>query len=332
VDLRNSLEIILLTYNRKEKLQKTFNQIFADNSPIKNLDITILDNKSTDGTSELIREYTKKFPNIKHIIHNRNIGGNANIARAFEIAQKEYFWILCDDDEYNWDNWSEVEHAIKEDYDAIVVANYADPKKDLGHFVAQLTFVPSTIYKTKNITDTVMANAEFNLSNMFAQLALPCHLINEEKPFYICNNWCVKMIPCGGEETYTRGMAGDIHPLMKNMYWPLGFTNSVQMIQDKKTRETILSQYRLYPANLFSNYWDIYDINRRCANATMRGLVDIYLGLNFKQKSFFILIGLIYLISALTIRLSYSEDKLRIIFCSLLKTDIKIRQAIKVKG
>ena len=185
----SDLEIILVTFNRKEHLQNTFDQIFADNSPIKDLDITILDNKSTDGTSELIEEYKTKFPNIKHIIHNRNIGGNANICRAFEVASKKYFWILCDDDEYNWDNWNEVEQAMNEDYDAIVVANYVEPEKNLSYLLKQMTFVPSTIHKTENLNDTVMSNAEFNLSNMFSQLALPCHLINNDKRIYVCKGW-----------------------------------------------------------------------------------------------------------------------------------------------
>ena len=76
------------------------------------MQITILDNASTDGTSDLIKEYFKKFPNIVHIRHNRNIGGNANIVRAFESATKEYLWILCDDDFYCWDYWNELEQAI----------------------------------------------------------------------------------------------------------------------------------------------------------------------------------------------------------------------------
>jgi glycosyltransferase involved in cell wall biosynthesis len=97
--LKDILEIFLITYNRKIYLQKTFNQIFANSSPIKNFDITILNNKSTDGTTELIEKYREKFNNIKHIIHNRNIGGNANIARAFELATKNmsgyYVTMIC---------------------------------------------------------------------------------------------------------------------------------------------------------------------------------------------------------------------------------------------
>ena len=115
--MENKLGIVLITYNRKNFLEETFNQIFADNSPIKNFDITVLNNNSTDGTSELINDYCKKFPNLKHVINKINIGGNANIAKAFaEYSNKDYIWVICDNDTYDWSAWQEVENAIKSDF------------------------------------------------------------------------------------------------------------------------------------------------------------------------------------------------------------------------
>ena len=111
--LKDKLEIILVTYNRKPYLEDTLNQLFCDESPIKDCNFTILDNCSTDGSSELIQEYSKKYNNIKHIRHNKNIGGNANITRAIEIATKKYFWVLCDDDKYDWTNWKEINTLTK---------------------------------------------------------------------------------------------------------------------------------------------------------------------------------------------------------------------------
>ena len=54
----DSLEIILVTYNRKKFLKRTLEYILYDvNSPIRHLDIIILDNNSNDGTFELIKNY-----------------------------------------------------------------------------------------------------------------------------------------------------------------------------------------------------------------------------------------------------------------------------------
>ena len=55
--MKEKLDIVIITYNRKDFLKKTFEQILAENSPIKDFDITILNNASDDGTSELVEEY-----------------------------------------------------------------------------------------------------------------------------------------------------------------------------------------------------------------------------------------------------------------------------------
>lgn len=328
--IQENLEIILVTYNRKEHLQNTFNQIFADDSPIKNLQITVLDNKSTDGTSELIKKYKEKFPNIKHVINNRNIGGNANIARAFETAKKKYFWILCDDDEYNWQNWDEVEQAIEKDYDAIVVANYCNPQKDVAQLVKQLTFVPAAIYKTQNINDTVMANAEFSLSNMFAQLAIVCHLINEKKKIYICKNWAVNMVPHGAEETYTRGLGENVHPIMQNMLWRVGFINSIQMIKDKKQRSFIIDNVSLN-SNWFCHWYHFFEGNRLYAHNSFKNFCDIFCGLNFRQKLVFLFIFVFHQFTSRIFYMGIDGEKISFKFFGCLKTHIRYRKA-KVAG
>ena len=82
----NKLELFLITYNRKDKCKKTLETILADNSPLKGLPLTVLDNASTDGSSEVIETFAKKFANVTHIRHPKNIGGNANITRSYEMA------------------------------------------------------------------------------------------------------------------------------------------------------------------------------------------------------------------------------------------------------
>jgi glycosyltransferase involved in cell wall biosynthesis len=234
------LEVFLITYNRKKNLEQTLKSIYAPISPIRNLHITILDNKSTDGSSELIDSYIKAFPNSKHVIHNRNIGGNGNIARCYELASKEYFWILCDDDEINFDHWDKVEaELIKDEADAIVVANYLSPSKNVAQLIAQLSFVPAAIYKTSNMTDTVMQNVEWQISTMFPQLALACKLINDNKKIEIMDDWCVKMVVHPKTSSYQRGMDSDKHPLQA-IPWALGFLESIQLIKDEKKRNSII--------------------------------------------------------------------------------------------
>jgi len=248
VSLEETLEIFLITYNRKKHLQKTFDQIFAENSPIKDLQITIIDNNSTDGTFELIQEYTSKFPNVRHIVNNRNIGGNANIAKAFENAKKEYFWIICDNDYYCWDDWAEVEKAIEENADAIMVSNFNWPEQDIAHAFIQATFVPGVIYKTSNITETVMENIEFNIANQFPHSALFASLINTHKKIVAVKNGIV-IIGENESNAFVRGNnVSELSYLRTKMSWYIGFANTLHLIKNSDIRDYIASHRVNSPA------------------------------------------------------------------------------------
>lgn len=295
MNLKQKLEIILITYNRKECLEKTLKQLLASKSPIKNLDITILDNKSTDGTTELIKNYLKKHSNIKHIIHNHNIGGNANIARALEIAKKEYVWILADDDKYDFTHWKDIKIALNKSPDALVVANYINPKKNTGRLVKQMTFVSGAIYKTANITDTVMMNAYYNISNMFPHLALVCHLLNEGKTIKIAKYPVVEMMYNQYNSSYTRGaLTGYPHPYMKEMFWQLGYLNSLKMIKDRKLHAAILND--MQPSNKPFRMIVLESLQKSIFS--IRTFVTFVSGLNFRNKiRYFITLPLVSVIA-----------------------------------
>jgi len=253
--IKEKLQIYLITYNRKKKLQETLDIILDCNSPIKDFCITILDNASTDGSSELIAEYCAKYCNLKHVRHNINIGGNANICRAFEMAascSKDYFWILCDNDKYDFSNWQEVENAIKNDVDIVCVADYIFPNNDAKNNKAyqmfQLTFVPAGIYKTKNIDANVLINMYDSILTMFPQLALVSAIVNSKGDIYVLS----KPIVFNGiffedklssyKLSYTRGMNNSSTLERKvNTTWIVGFRQALTLITDKKLRKDSLS-------------------------------------------------------------------------------------------
>ena len=240
--LKDKLEIILITYNRKPFLKRTLEQLFSEDSPIKSFKITILDNHSDDGTSELIEEYCENFPNIKHVIHSRNIGGNANIARAFEIAKSEYVWVICDDDYYNWQNWHYVEEGIQADHDAIVVANHnITNSSDIYEILYQSTFAPAVIYKTSMINTDVMRNMYDNIQNMFPHLAMSINVANSSRDFFVIPELVVINGFAVDEErkeradsSFTRGnIKSDLFPVSANMWWYVGYVNSLTLLHER---------------------------------------------------------------------------------------------------
>ncbi len=260
-NLSDKLDIFLITFNRAKRLDKTLEQLLSLNSPINDFVITILDNNSTDETALVVQKWQESHPNLKYFKNKYNINGNANIVKAFYKADKDYVWILADNDNYNWDSWSEVEDAINNNKDGIMVATYEHPKYDIAQKFIQTTFLPAVIYKRNNIDDTVMGNMEFNISNLFPHLALSSKLINENKDIYIVEKPIVEIgdnNDGNGEYLYTRGYNKfDIHPLQNSINWISGYANSLWMIKDDKIRNYIITHNRfcieLTSANLF--FW-----------------------------------------------------------------------------
>lgn len=103
-NLKDELEIMIPTFNRCKDLKNTLQQLLDEQSPVKSISITVLDNHSDDGTQSLMQDICKNYPNIRYIRHNRNIGAIANSCRSIELATKKYLWVIDDDSNYDWEN------------------------------------------------------------------------------------------------------------------------------------------------------------------------------------------------------------------------------------
>ena len=96
------VDVVIVTYNRLEKLKKTLQCYENQTQTFRNL--IVVNNHSTDGTSEYLKEWSKKeTPFGKHVITtNENLGG----AGGFYTGQKKAMtmqpdWVfIADDDAY----------------------------------------------------------------------------------------------------------------------------------------------------------------------------------------------------------------------------------------
>lgn len=248
----NWLEIFIVTYNRVNKLKHTFEQLLSNSSPVKDNKIIVLDNNSTDGTSELIQEYTQKYPNIKHIKHNRNIGANANIARAYELASQKYIWILGDDDDYDFSDWKEVEDAVNNNQEIIMVSKYAlhSQNPTISNRLGQATFMSSIILSTKLLDDTAMRNIYDNIYTMYVQLVPVIMALNEQKNIYVIQG---KAIVTNGDDynannpnwyhspIYHRGAdTNKLYYRTATMAQAVGLANILELLNDNKIKEQCL--------------------------------------------------------------------------------------------
>ena len=178
--LEDIFEIIIPTFNRKLYLKNTLEALLDEKSPVKNVQITLLDNASFDGTSDMIDEYAAVHANIKHIINERNAGGDVNICKAYGMAKKEYAWVLCDDDSYSWETWHEALKLMSEKIPVIYagpVCGNEPPEYDL--YINEMSFVPYIIFRSEIITDDLLTSMYKSTYTMMQQMRIPIKCANE---------------------------------------------------------------------------------------------------------------------------------------------------------
>jgi len=246
MNISEKLQIILITYNRQKHVEKTFEQLLCENSPVRYYDLLVLDNNSTDNTANFVNKVQKKYPNIKYQKNKYNVGIAGNIAKAMELASKEYVWIICDDDIYDWSSWAEVEQAINNNEKLICVARYAindDEKTDVACQLMQMSFVPATIFHTSLFDNNTIRNSWDNIFTLFPHLVPIVYYINNCNKIYVveneivANGMNVETTDC----SYVRG--NNISVLCqrtKTMTWIVGYANICSMIKDVKLRHSAM--------------------------------------------------------------------------------------------
>lgn len=271
---KDKLQIILITFNREKFLSETLARLFCDTSPVKDFDITILDNHSTDGTSLLVKHYQSSHHNLQYICHNRNIGGNANIARAFEIARREYLWVMCDDDEYDWSAWDEIENAIEENHKVICIADFNipnDKRKDTSYLIHQMTFLPSIIINTSLLTAEALRNIYDTAVFMFPHLVPIIMHINQGGEIFLSNRPIVHFGTHQADSSFIRGYSASmLFNRARTMSMIIGFVNLTSNLNNPKIAR------QCFNVILFGNH--------KFRVGTFRFLSDIFLHLNGREN------------------------------------------------
>ncbi|MSM38220.1 MAG: glycosyltransferase [Geobacter sp.] len=88
--------VIVVTWNKKSFVTALVGQLQGVNYP--NYDIVVVDNASSDGTSE---EIARLYPGVRMIRNSENLGGtggfNTGLVHALQTGVYQYVWLLDDD-------------------------------------------------------------------------------------------------------------------------------------------------------------------------------------------------------------------------------------------
>ena len=248
MSVKDRLQLILITYNRANHVKNTLTQLMSENSKVKDFDLLVIDNNSTDNTAEIVSEFVQNHANITYIKNKYNIGLAGNIAKAIISANKEYVWILGDDDKYDFSNWAEVEQAINNNEKLICIARYVlpdEPKNNAAYQLFQLTFITGGIYHISLFNDTTVKNVVDNIYTLFPHVPPIVQYINEGGKIYVVD----KAISSNGWEpgsetdvSYIRGVknSSELYDRTIQMNWILGYSNIVSLLKDKNLQKECL--------------------------------------------------------------------------------------------
>src|SRR3954451_5566338 len=92
-----SVSIVLATYNRREWLRLAMDSVLDQTYP--NTELLVMDDGSTDGTPELLEEYSRRHPPERfRASRHENMGQARTLNRGYEMARGEILGYLSDDD------------------------------------------------------------------------------------------------------------------------------------------------------------------------------------------------------------------------------------------
>lgn len=242
MNLSEELEIIIPTFNRSKTLIKTLTTIL--NSPVRNCQITVVDNNSNDDTETCIKELLSQYENLIYIKNKYNLGLAGNICKALTIPEKKYFWIVFDDTGLDFSNWKYVEEGLKQDYDCILTTNYYNVKnqdnyKEKAAIYLMLIYCFAGIYKTELITDEVVLYALTDIYTVHPQMALISTIFNNENNKIFIPQKTITFPQMNPEQkdgkkySFNRHEGKFYHFRISHGDFIPGFINAIQSIKDK---------------------------------------------------------------------------------------------------
>jgi GT2 family glycosyltransferase len=88
---------VILTYNRLHHLISCLDSVYAQDYPPEYVEVIIVDDASTDGTSDFIESFRTSHANVSYVRHTENKGVAATRNTGILHARNEFICILADD-------------------------------------------------------------------------------------------------------------------------------------------------------------------------------------------------------------------------------------------
>ena len=105
-----AVTIVIATYNGALFLSQQMESVIAQTYP--NIEIIAVDDCSTDATVEILESFQVKYPHIKIIRNQQNLGYIKNFEKGCKLASGEYIALCDQDDVWHPDKIKKMQAAI----------------------------------------------------------------------------------------------------------------------------------------------------------------------------------------------------------------------------
>jgi len=171
------LSVIICVYNEQKTILEVVKRVQeADLLPGWTKEIIIVDNCSTDGTSELLKTITDE--NVRTILQPRNLGKGNSIRTAIPLCTGEFTITQDADLEYHPRQYRFLlQKALEEDLDAVYGSRVLSGKKyhyyTLNYVVVRVLTILTNLFFGAHYTD-VATNYKLVRTSILKSLSLTC--------------------------------------------------------------------------------------------------------------------------------------------------------------
>ena len=157
----NSLTVLMPVFNERRTVEQAIERVLEASLPVSDRELIVIDDGSTDGTSELLRD--RSWPDgVRVLTHERNLGKGAALRTGLPHANGSVTTIMDADLEYDPREIAELLPALD--------AGDADAVFGVRGFAAHNSF--SFVYVLGNKLVTLAANL---LYNCYLADVMTCH-------------------------------------------------------------------------------------------------------------------------------------------------------------